>query len=40
MGFLVLFGVGQFLLGVGGILVGIASLWYVSTRNEHSTRSK
>ena len=40
MEFLVLFGVGQFLLGVGGILVGIATLWYVSARNKQSIDSK
>lgn len=40
MDFLVLFGVGQFLLGVGGILMGIATLRYVSDRTKKSIRSK
>lgn len=30
MEFLVLLGLGQFLLGVGGVLVGVASIWHVS----------
>lgn len=34
MELLVLFGVGQFLLGVGGVLVGVAAIWYVSSHSE------
>ena len=40
MEFLILFGVGQFLLGVGGILVGIATLWYVSARTKQTIKSE
>lgn len=37
MEFLVLFGIGQFLLGVGGVLVGVATIWYVSNRIKKNT---
>jgi len=34
MEFLVLLGFGQFLSGVGGILVGVAAIWYVSDQSK------
>lgn len=40
MEFLILFGVGQFLVGVSGVLLGIAAIVYVSDRTKKSNRTK